>query len=228
MIDQLVGYAIEGMAIQAAAPYLPDSKAELATMSDFPQDRLPAGATFARMLQFEKKRTCSDWLIGEFKAAEKKEPGSWQAQWKSLFTASEGGGPAPKVPPVATLDETVKMLEGLLALYDELARLTELPWAEFDAGYSTFTKKAQAASPAASALLPAIDHMVAAKRRSDARIALFKAAVAVAQGGPGKLTAFKDPFGDGPFEYKATEGGFELKSKLLYKGQPVTLTVGKK
>jgi hypothetical protein len=36
-----------------------------------------------------------------------------------------------------------------------------------------------------------------------------------------------DPFGNGPFEYRAWEEGFELKSKLLFKGQAVMLTVGK-
>ena len=58
-------------------------------------------------------------------------------------------------------------------------------------------------------------------------MALFKAAIAVVQGGPDKLKDIKDPFGDGPFEYRALDKGFELKSKLLFKGQPVTLTVGK-
>ena len=36
----------------------------------------------------------------------------------------------------------------------------------------------------------------------------------------------KDPFGDGPFEYHALDKGFELKSKLLFHDQPVTLAVG--
>ncbi|HEY2786997.1 MAG TPA: hypothetical protein VGJ05_18695 [Fimbriiglobus sp.] len=226
MIDQLIGYAIEGMAIQAAAPYLPDSKAELATVTTV-LDRLPSGATFDKMLQIER-RTCSDWLIGELKAADKNEPGSWRAHWKSLFPAGEGGGPAPKMPPVATLDEAVKMLEGLAPLYDELERLTKLPWTEFDAGYTAFIKKAQTANPSAVALLPAMDHMVAAKRRADARFALFKAAVAVVRGGPDKLADIRDPFGDGPFAYKMADGGFELRSKLLFKSRPVTLAVGKK
>ena len=68
---------------------------------------------------------------------------------------------------------------------------------------------------------------MAAKRRADARLAL-KAAVAVVRDGPDEVKDHKDPFGDGPFEYKATDGGFELKSKLIFKDQPVTLAVGKK
>jgi hypothetical protein len=55
---------------------------------------------------------------------------------------------------------------------------------------------------------------------------LFQAALAVVQGGPDKLKDIKDPFGDGPFEYRTLDKGFELKSKLLYQDKPVTLTVG--
>jgi hypothetical protein len=59
------------------------------------------------------------------------------------------------------------------------------------------------------------------------RLALFKAAIAVAQGGPDKVKDFPDPFGKGPFEYRALPQGFELRSQLRDpQGQPVTLTVG--
>jgi len=64
-------------------------------------------------------------------------------------------------------------------------------------------------------------------RRADARLALFKAAVAVARGGPAALKDVKDPFGDGPFAYKAADGGFELTSKLRFNGEPVSQAVGK-
>ena len=57
-------------------------------------------------------------------------------------------------------------------------------------------------------------------------MALLKAAIAVVQDGPNKLKDMKDPFGNGRFEYRPLEKGFELKSKLLFSGQPVTLTVG--
>jgi hypothetical protein len=227
MIDQLVGFAIEGMAIQAAAPYLPDAKTGLPELAAT-LDRLPAGPTFAQMLQVEK-RTSADWLVRELRAAEKNKAGSWQDVWKELLGGpSEAGAPAPKVPAAKTLDEAVKMLEDLPPLYEEVAKLTELPWAEFNPRYATFIEKARAANPAAAAFLPAMNHVVAAKRRADARFALFRAAVAVVQGGPDKVKDHKDPFGDGPFDYTATDGGFELKSKLIFRDQPVTLTVGKK
>jgi hypothetical protein len=225
MIDQMVGFSIEGMAVQAAAPHLPDSKATLADVAAA-LDRLPPGPTFAQMLQVEK-RTCSDWLIRELRAAEADKPGSWQEKWQALFGPAERGVPTPKVPAVATLDEAVRMLGGLPPLYDEAGRLTELPWAEFDPRYAEFVRRARAANPAAAAIFPAMEKVVAAKRRADARFALFKAAVAVARGGPDVLKGIKDPFGDGPFEYKARDGGFELRSKFIFKGEPVTLAAGK-
>jgi len=119
------------------------------------------------------------------------------------------------------------MLEDLLPLNDQLAKLTALPWKEFDTQYPEFVKQAKAANPLAGFVLPSMDKIVAAERRNQTQMALFKAALVVVQGGPDKLREIKDPFGDGPFEYRALDKGFELKSKLLFKGQPVMLTVGK-
>jgi hypothetical protein len=69
---------------------------------------------------------------------------------------------------------------------------------------------------------------MARERRYQAQATMFKAALAVVQGGPDTLKDRIDPFGDGPFEYQVLENGFELKSKLRYQEQPVTLTIGRK
>jgi hypothetical protein len=69
---------------------------------------------------------------------------------------------------------------------------------------------------------------VAANRRAETRMAMLLAAIAVLESGPEKLAGIKDPFGDGPFNYRKLEKGFELSSKLEDKGKPVTLTVGVK
>ena len=84
----------------------------------------------------------------------------------------------------------------------------------------------QAASPVARALLPAVTKCVNARDRYRARLALLKAAVAVARDGQAALEQHADPFGGGPFDYQATDRGFELRSKLQLDGQPVTLKVG--
>jgi hypothetical protein len=209
-IDQLVAYAIEAMAYQAAAPYLPAAKpalGELAAAVDRP--------------------TAGEWLGRELRAADKRKPGSWRDVWAELFAPNEGW-PGLKVPETSSVDEALKPLEGLPALYDQLAKLSELAPKEFDAKYPEWLAKATADSPTAAAILPVLDKIMAAHRRAAVRLALFRTAVAVVQGGPDKVKESKDPSGDGPFEYKATDGGFELKSKLTIKDQPVTLVVGKK
>ena len=96
----------------------------------------------------------------------------------------------------------------------------------FDKQYPELLSRAKAASPVGGLLLPSLDRMVEVRRRAQAQRLLLKAAMAVVQGGQKKLKDVKDPFGDGPFEYRDLGKGFELKSKLIFRGQPVTLTAG--
>ncbi|MBO0701131.1 MAG: hypothetical protein J2P46_22230 [Zavarzinella sp.] len=225
MINQLVGYAIEATAIDAAAPHLPGLKDALA---DAPAalDRLPAAMSLSKMLAAEQANFLRT-TIRHLKAAEEKKPGSWQDVWKGLFAGDENPETRALADSAKSLDQAVQMVEGLIPLYDELAKLAALPPKEFDARYPEFVRKANADNPLAKAILPAVDKVGAAQRRAEARLAMFKAAVAVVRGGPDKVKETKDPFGDGPFEYRALGNGFELKSKLMFRDQPVTLTVGK-
>jgi hypothetical protein len=222
IISNLVGYWIEAAAIEAAAPYLPELKAVLPRLAAL--DGHPSRATLQQMALLEKK-IAGLWLIQELKKAEKDKEGSWQTVWKEVFEQGEHPdrelANAPK-----TFAEAVKMLENLLPWYDRQAKLMALPWKELDAQYPEFMKKARAANPLARYVLPGMHKVVAVQRRIQTQRALFKAALAVVQDGPDKVKDFEDPFGKGPFEYRALAKGFELKSKLLVKGQPLTLTVG--
>ena len=65
-------------------------------------------------------------------------------------------------------------------------------------------------------------------RRAEARMAMLLAAISVVEGGPDKLADIRDPFGEGPFEYRKLDAGFELSSKLQQDGKPVTLLIGQK
>ncbi len=78
----------------------------------------------------------------------------------------------------------------------------------------------------AETFYPQLDKFLDSQRRHQTQLALFQAALSIVQGGPNKLNDIKDPYGEGPFEYRALDKGFELKSKLLVKGQPLTLTIG--
>lgn len=114
-------------------------------------------------------------------------------------------------------------------LWDEAAEIVKVPMDQVDNAYTKYRKKVDAASVLARALAPdSVDKLRRAEARGELRRAMFKAALAVAADGPDRLKHFKDPFGDGPFEYRKTQGGFELRSKLKdHKGEPVKLVVGK-
>jgi hypothetical protein len=224
-LPNLVGYSIETMAIEAAAPYLPELKQVLPEAASAVLAAPPAGPTLAQMVLIEKQ-IMPIWFIHELKKAEQRKPGAWQDVWKEVFNSPEGRDREFREA-AKTLEQATKLVEDSLPYYDRLAKVMALPWKEVDAQLPEFFKKTKADNPLASYFLPAMDKVVAAQRRAQTQMALFKAALAVVQGGPDKLKDVKDPFGE-PFEYRALDKGFELKSKLRYADKPVTLTVGQR
>ncbi len=221
MISVLVGYAIEDMTIELAGQYIPKYKAEFAAVA--PQLKaLPQGATIEQTLAVEKK-FMAEWTIRKVREAEQKKPGSWRDLWKSML---EGSYIPDAVRNVGSAEEVIKLTQELLPVYDELAKVAALPKEQFDRQYPAFKKKTEAANPMAGVLLPAVDKFLAKERRLQARRAMLASAINVVQGGAEKIQQSRDPFGDGPFEYRATDKGFELESKLTFDNQPVKLIVG--
>ena len=98
--------------------------------------------------------------------------------------------------------------------------------------YRSSSKKVDADSPVASYFLAGLGDTRHAQRPAQTEIRLFKAAFAVVEGGPHKLKVTKDFFGNGPFEYRVLDKGFELSSKLLSQERrgvpqtPLTMIVG--
>jgi len=79
----------------------------------------------------------------------------------------------------------------------------------------------------AVAVVPGAEAMRYASDRTKVKFTMLQAAVAVVSGGAEQLKTIKDPFGDGPLEYRPFEGGFELQSKLQGKDRGLgTLRVG--
>jgi hypothetical protein len=224
-IGRLVGYLIETIAIDAAAPHLPELKSSLPRNAASVVAGLPQGPTIQEMVLSEKQIGVR-WLLKELKEVEKRRKGAWKDVWKEIFDQPENLD-RELARSVKTFEQAVKALEDLLPVCDRLAKLTARSWKEFDEQYPDFVKKAKAANPLAALVLPNLEKILARERQAQARLAMFQAALAVVQGGRDRLKDFEDPFGKGPFEYRALDKGFELKSKLLFKGQPVTLTVGK-
>lgn len=221
LIARLVGYLIEDLAIDLVAPYVLEHKAP------YPQslamfEALPPAATLPQTILVEKKYM-GQWAIDKIKEEEKRNQGAGFLLWKKFIDGAEDAEALTKID---NLEEVLKRIEEALPVYDELAGIVALPQPEFDARYPKFKEDATAKNPVVGVLLPSVDKVLAKDHRHRARFALLFAAIAVAQDGPEKLKEIHDPYGDGPFEYKALDRGFELKSKLIIEGQRVTLVAG--
>jgi hypothetical protein len=223
MLCILVRYLIEATAIDVVAPYLPELRS-LSPRIVASYEALPAGATFEQAYLTMEKRYSVQWLIRRLREAEARKPGGWRDAWDSAFVGEEGRNFAKTI---GTFEQAIKQVEDLLPVCDQMARLVVLPREEFDAQYPAFKAKTKAAHPLAGLLLTAPDNVLATAHRNEARMAMLRAAMAVVEGGPDRLKDFKDPLGDGPFEYRALGKGFELRSKLLVRDLPVTLSVGR-
>ena len=220
MIGLLVRLAIEGIAIDTFAPYAPQLKAshsEAVAMFE----AMPPAITLPQAILFEKK-WMGGWITPKLRQEEQRQKGAGLELWKKFFDDNT----PESIKNVATLDEVIKLVDDGMPIYDDLARLAALPNDQFEAQYPPFKQKTKAEHPLAALLLPAIDQIRSKEQRNQARLAMLLAGIAVVESGPEKLKDLKDPFGNGPFEYRALDRGFELKSKLTFEGQPVTLTVG--
>jgi hypothetical protein len=222
LINMLVSYNIEGMTVGAVAPYLPQVHASYHHAKAV-FESLPPSPAITQAVLCEKQMGA--WIADQLKKAEIERPGSWRDAWKTMLVGSEHPDP---LADAESFDEVVAMTDKFQALYDELAELSALPPQEFDAKYPAFVERAERESPIAKILLPAMGKFVAEQRRSQARMAMLLASIAVVEGGPEKLADIRDPFGDGPFGYRKLDTGFELSSKLQQDGKPVTLVIGQK
>lgn len=221
LIARLVGFLIEDAAIDLVAPYVLEHKAPYAEALAM-YKALPATATLADSLMVEKKHM-AQWMIDKLQEEEKRMPGAGLALWKNFIAGAET---EEQLKQFKSVDEIVEQIEAMLPIYDELARIVALPKSEFEAQYPKFKEEKKTAQPIVGLLLPAVDKVLAKEHRNRARFALLFAAIAVAESGMEKLKDIKDPYGDGPFEYRPLDKGFELKSKLIFEDKPVALTFG--
>lgn len=220
VIGVLVRIAIEGIAVDCVAPYVPQFKASH-TEAVAMLEAMPPAVTLQQSILFEKK-WMGGWMTPKLRQEEQRQKGAGLELWKKFFDEDS----TDPLKNIATLDEVIKLVEDGMPFYDEIARFAALPNDQFDAQYPNFKQKIKAANPFAALLLPAIDQARSKEQRAQVRLAMLLAGIAVVESGPEKLKDLKDPFGSGPFEYRALDKGFELKSKLIFEGQPVTLTIG--
>jgi hypothetical protein len=221
MICILVRVLIEGMVVDLVAPHVPQLKAKHVD-SKAMFEALPPSSSVLDTFDMEREYFLA-WIVRKIKEEEKRDPGAGLKLWNNLLGAE---GPE-ALKRIQSVDQAIKLTEDVIPVYDELKKIVALPHAEFEARYPNFKQQHLKPDTAAAFLIPQIDSLLAKERRSQARMAMLLAAIAVAEGGPDQLKNIDDPFGDGPFEYRKLDTGFELESQLKYEGQPVTLTVGR-
>jgi hypothetical protein len=226
LISILVQYAIEATAIEALAGHLPKLGTPALQTLAARLETLPPASTVAQAVRLIEKEQMLNWMVRKIKESEKQGQDAWREVIKQIAASEKEAEVFFKTVGPASAAEVLRIVEGMAQHYDEMAKLLPLPKDQFEAQWPGFVQKARAANPMAAQILPSMDHFLASHYRAGTRMALFKAAIAVAQGGPDRLKTIRDPFGQGPFEYRALPQGFELKSKLTYKGEPVKLTVG--
>jgi hypothetical protein len=222
MICVLVRFLIEGIVVDLTAPYVPQLDAKFADAKAM-FESLPPSSTVLDTFGMEREYFLT-WIVRKLKDEAKRDPGAGLKLWNDLL-GPEGPDALKRI---QSVDEAIKLTEGVLPIYDELARIAALPHTEFDARYMDFKQQYIKPDTVAAFLIPQIDDLLAKERRSQARLSMLLAAIAVAEDGPDQLKNIDDPFGDGPFEYQKLDNGFELKSQLTFEGKPVTLTVGQK
>jgi hypothetical protein len=224
MVSMLVDYAVEHVAIDATARLLPDLDAAGLRRVAERLDTLPPAATLERAFDTEQ-RHFGGWAIRWLKDLERAGAKDMLAKVQALVGPSPDSEEILKLVDDASAARLVQALEALDPFFDEQRRLVVLPRDRFLAQWPAAQKK-QSANPVARVMLPVTTKIVDARDRYRARFAMLKAAVAVVRDGQAALAKHPDPFGSGPFEYKALPQGFELRSKLTLEGKAVTLTVG--
>jgi hypothetical protein len=212
MIAVLVQFAIEATVQSAICADLLKFDAAARQKLRTRLSQLPPGGTIRNSLLREKE-FFAQWMEDQVKAGKKEFP-----DFKEIEEVVKQAG---------SKEEALKQLAEMRGYYEEMAAFTVLPSKEVPAKMAELAKRVKA-NQFASKLLPAIDKVMIANDRTKVRAALFQAALAVADGGPDTLKDHADPFGNGPFAYRKTDGGFELSSKFKYKDAPVMLLVGPK
>ena len=214
-------YMIDDFAIGHTSYFLSGIPAPVAEELMRRLDRLPDSTPFADALRNEKRWSLT-WLreaaatpegVARF-ARELEAQTHWEANFRAGCIAE-------------WRDEArrTKALSNLESLHDEMIQIVEGPphdrWDRFASRYGA---RQQSLGGLAHALAPVMGHATA-EPLAQVRLALLKAAVAVRARGTEELQAYKDPFGDGPFEYRQTPRGFVLRSKLIRADDPVELRV---
>src|SRR5262249_50862862 len=146
-----------------------------------------------------EKKYYLEWVVARLRAV---PPGSVKEELAKMFGPPEGNAPDDReLIKSLSNEEILRQLGAMGEVYDEVMRLVGQPREQFAANWGRLKARVEGQMPLAKAILPAVDKLMEAQERQEAYRALFRAALAVADGGPDRLkdAALRDPFGAGPF-----------------------------
>jgi hypothetical protein len=200
MVSSLVSIGVESSAIKELATDLPALPRDVvATLAD-------------RLKQLPAPMKFSDLIAGE-------------QQFGGALLAQQLNAP-----------QAAKAFDAMSPFYDALKKACdESPPISADKfkqkmtdAVSTIDKDQTVSRALAQNMVPSFAAFYSAWCTREAQRQILEAGVAVVRDGPDAIKASADPFGDGPFDFSTTPGGFELKSKLLNRsGDPVSMRFGK-
>ena len=230
MISLLVRYRIDEMTIDTLARHLDRMDRPALDQLAKALETIPAPDPFKQVFPTESKYFI-DWVVDRIDRMEREaagDAGKWsQAVLSSKWLSEQDAADMRRdgVPSPAELKATLEAAKQLLG---EDARMAEQPLAEQDPWLAGIEKRFGSHRLMRN-FVPSQVRSFLARRRWQAGHALLKAAVAVKRDGEAALQdkKYADPFADAPFTYRKTDGGgFELQSKLVIDGKPVTLVIG--
>jgi len=207
-VEMRVAYALENHAIQIAASGLNHLKpASLQTLQSG-LDQLPPGGSMKRAIRVEQY-LAQRWTIQFIKSSPPKADAI-------IKTAGD------------TQEQIISNLEKLGPFYDQLEQLADAPIKEFDARFPVLLQQFKSNPASQLARLEQFSLLYKDHAATDVRRKMLRAAIEIIRHRPDSVKQTVDPGGNGPFTYRATADGFELRSELKdASGAAVTLVVGR-
>jgi hypothetical protein len=224
LIPLLVDHAIEAMCIHTLAEHLPKLDAQTRAVLKKRLAALPKSRTLVDAMQGEKD-VFWPWMIAEI---QKPDP-------KAKMLELVNGVKEEELLAFKKLDEKElgPAVERMGGYYDRMIAMAKLPLDEMKEKDKELMAELKRNGPKdylAYWLMPGLSGARQAEVRHLSRMALFDAGLAVLEQGEQALKdpKHKDPYGDGPFDYRDTDNGFVLTSDWeIAPGKKLSLTFGK-
>jgi hypothetical protein len=224
-IAVLVEDNVEQTAVDTIGAHLKTLDAGALTILSERLGQLPAGASLLESLPVERQ-VGLEALITHLSSTPATD------DWRQRLTESMGiGGPENpeadaqnQLRSVNSPQQLAQQLVRLRPLYDQFPDAIKLPQDQAHARFAEIRQQAQAI-PLGTFVLTDYSRFYDKHVAAQTRLAMLQAAVAVVQHGQDQLKNFPDPASGQSFEYSASGGGFELRSRLTLEGKPVMLRV---